>query len=655
MSQDCRKSSRNRGSSPPGSIRTGVQTRSTAERHRGPDSLSEEPSAAGVGPSVSVGSQYLPQQLSQPPPVSAVPSVSAPGPVPVSTGPVPVTFENPIIEMTRIAAAQVSAALSVYRPPKPSDQELDDLVARMMPRVLQQVELYVSQRLESHPVVDEPRTTAGFVATASQTPASQGIPRLPPPQAVHDSGPLEYQRDHNDDAARWLALTQRNVAEDTSHPSEWRGPEYYGLPERKTRRAEFQHVISYRAYRLRNRDNNYDATIADKIADMAKRLKPSMQCPNFSGEDEIAVLGFLKNYKRACDDTGTSEGAALPLLRYFLAGGALSSFNKYVGPGLRNSTPGVDCIRSYPEAVYWLLYTYATDKVLKKAYEHVTHMRQGPNEEEMAFGERLREEAIRCGDVFDDGALIQVYVDGLTPAVSHVMNDLLEEAPDMSFQKVKTRAQSRGDALRAGMPSRTSPYAGLSPIHPRNTYRAARSPQPAHKAAMLVESDYEQVDDPEAYALPIETGSAYSQSLPSLPSGFNSRMQSPGGSPARPSSPHNTTSGSNGPYRRAVLYRCHACKMMGHSLLDCPLLTEEQKRRFREAHERARALERPQSAGSRRSTTSPSHRGGVLQMTSGPSVSFQQSAKQAPRNTEETQRSNPSLGTPEGKGRGMNQ
>ena len=504
-------------------------------------------------------------------------------------------------------------------------------------------------------MVCEPRTAAGFAENASQAPAMQGIPRLPPPQADTQGDPPAYQQGNNDDAARWLALTQQNVAEDTLHPSEWMGPEYYGLPERKTRRAEFQHVISYRAYRLRNRDNRYDATIADKVADMAKRLRPSMQCPNFSGEDEIAVLGFLKNYKRACDDTGTSEGAALPLLRYFLAGGALSSFNRYVGPGLRNSTPGVDCIRSYPEAVYWLLYTYATDKVLKKAHEHVTHMKQGPNEEEMAFGERLREEAIRCGDVFDDGALIQVYVDGLTPAVSHIMNDLLEESPDMSFQKVKTRAQSRGDALRAGTPSRTSPYAGLSPTHPRNTYRATRSPKPAHNVAMLAEVDYEQEDCPDAYALPVEAESTDSQSLPSLPSGVDSRVQSPGSSPVRLPSPYSNASGSNGPYRRSVLYRCHACKMMGHSLLDCPLLTEEQKRRFREAHERARAMERPQSAGSQRSATPASRRGAELQMASGPSVSFQKPSKQATRNTEETQSSNLFFDREEGKDRGMNQ
>ena len=67
-----------------------------------------------------------------------------PGTVPVAPpGPVPVTFEHPSIEMTRIAAAQVAAALVSCKPPELSDAEIDALIARMLPRLLQQVEIYV--------------------------------------------------------------------------------------------------------------------------------------------------------------------------------------------------------------------------------------------------------------------------------------------------------------------------------------------------------------------------------------------------------------------------------------------------------------------------------------------------------------------------------
>ena len=82
---------------------------------------------------------------------------------------------------------------------------------------------------------------------------------------------------------------------------------------------------------MRNADCIYKAALAEKLADMAKRLKPSMKCSNFSGEVPRAVLCFLKNFKRACDDKGTTEGAAFPLILYFLEGDALETFKIQVG------------------------------------------------------------------------------------------------------------------------------------------------------------------------------------------------------------------------------------------------------------------------------------------------------------------------------------
>jgi len=43
-----------------------------------------------------------------------------------------------------------------------------------------------------------------------------------------------------------------------------------------------------------------------------------MSSEEFTGEDEIAVLAFLKKYKYACDETGVAECAALPLMKYFM-------------------------------------------------------------------------------------------------------------------------------------------------------------------------------------------------------------------------------------------------------------------------------------------------------------------------------------------------
>ena len=119
--------------------------------------------------------------------------------------------------------------------------------------------------------------------------------------------------------------------------------------------------------------------------------------------------------------------------------------------------------------------------------------------------------------------LVDTYVDGLHPTLRPMMRDIVAEKPNMSFQKIKVRAKRHGDSLRAGGQARTSPYAGLSPVHPRTARRPETSPKTrTQRSVMLVEPE----NYPEAYdhlVLPVETGSEHSQSLPSLPSGMDSQ------------------------------------------------------------------------------------------------------------------------------------
>jgi len=100
----------------------------------------------------------------------------------------------------------------------------------------------------------------------------------------------------------------------------------------------------------------------------------------FTGDDEIAVLAFLKKFKYACDETGVAEGAALPLMKYFMGGEAKATMLTYIGLNDIGAQPGVDSINSYPEAVQWLLLTYARESVLHDASREVREMVQGIGE-----------------------------------------------------------------------------------------------------------------------------------------------------------------------------------------------------------------------------------------------------------------------------------
>jgi len=80
--------------------------------------------------------------------------------------------------------------------------------------------------------------------------------------------------------------------------------------------------LSYKTYRLRDRKEQYDGEVAQQLTKICRRMKHAMSGEEFTCQDEIAVLAFLKKYKYACDETGVAEGAALPLMKYFMGGEA---------------------------------------------------------------------------------------------------------------------------------------------------------------------------------------------------------------------------------------------------------------------------------------------------------------------------------------------
>ncbi len=133
----------------------------------------------------------------------------------------------------------------------------------------------------------------------------------------------------------------------------------------------------------------------------------------FSGEEEIEVLNFLTQYKRACDDTGISEGIVLRLFRFNLKGVALAAFETYHNCIRRGDVRGEDYIESDCDAIQWFLNTFATDEIRLETFKRVNQMRQDPNETETEFENRLRNETLRCGNIFDEGNLTHMFIDGL--------------------------------------------------------------------------------------------------------------------------------------------------------------------------------------------------------------------------------------------------
>lgn len=338
------------------------------------------------------------------------------------------------------------------------------LVAEILPILLRQLEpavmRWARREMESTLPEEVVRLVQETLAITRVEESVQASPQevTKEPQQERIAAPTELPKvvmdQEHEDTRRWLNLMREASGVTQEVPSPHGGTlgddVYPGLIELKPLNERFTKVLSYRTYRLRKRDSRYDDEVAQGLSKTARQLKHVMTVPIFTGEDPIAVLAFLKNFKFACDETGVAEGAALPLMKYFMGGEARETMLSYVGrgTGFEDARPGVDVIYSYPEAVNWLLLAYAKESVLQASFREVTQMRQVVGESEDQFAFRLRKAALRCGDAFQERSLMAAYIDGLSSYSQHVVRDDVARNPRMSFQDVRMRAQSLGDTAR---------------------------------------------------------------------------------------------------------------------------------------------------------------------------------------------------------------
>ncbi len=107
----------------------------------------------------------------------------------------------------------------------------------------------------------------------------------------------------------------------------------------------------------------------------------------------------------------------LRLFRFNLKGVALASFETYHNSQRHGGVRGEDYIESYCDAVQWFLNAFATDEILSEAFRRVHQMTQNQDETETEFANRLRNKTLRCGNIFYEENLTQMFIDGLKESV----------------------------------------------------------------------------------------------------------------------------------------------------------------------------------------------------------------------------------------------
>jgi len=137
----------------------------------------------------------------------------------------------------------------------------------------------------------------------------------------------------------------------------------------------------------------------------------------------LGIFTFLTSFRRACDAAGLTHGQALPVMVFRLAGNAKMAFS-----GALNSTLGRKryAIRTYGDAVNWLLSKYATHATMANAYQDITTMKQQDNEAPTAFGHRVKTQCDLLNGLVNIQDVKDVFNTGLSDLLQahvRVLND----------------------------------------------------------------------------------------------------------------------------------------------------------------------------------------------------------------------------------------
>jgi hypothetical protein len=181
-----------------------------------------------------------------------------------------------------------------------------------------------------------------------------------------------------------------------------RGRRVRGLVDLQTRLPEYQGLVSYRAYRLKDIEAVIDENYTGQFNGILKRLKHHFSY-SFGVEIPLKVLDFLSTVKEAMDLNNVPEGVAAVILPYLVTG---EDTHRVIA--MRKSSWLK--VPKYPAAVAWLLESNATDATIDAAADKFLTAKQNPGEGEDAVASRLRQYATEAGYVYKEDALVSRYL-----------------------------------------------------------------------------------------------------------------------------------------------------------------------------------------------------------------------------------------------------
>lgn len=184
-------------------------------------------------------------------------------------------------------------------------------------------------------------------------------------------------------------------------------------------------------------------------------MQTVMKPYKFEDSDQVKILSFPGQFKRACDSNGVLEGLAMWLLSFFMAKSPAASLTAEVtsekDPGdYFDRCRGVkrqERIYAYFKVANYRLSSYATKDVIAKAAADTGIFKQRPGQTAVRFAKALKDKALRCSDASPEQRTKSIFVEDLFLNVRGSMRLYWVARTTMHFRQL---AQNEDTVIQLG-------------------------------------------------------------------------------------------------------------------------------------------------------------------------------------------------------------
>ena len=164
----------------------------------------------------------------------------------------------------------------------------------------------------------------------------------------------------------------------------------------------------------------------------------------FKGTDAIKIIDFLESFRRACDDMGVHEDAAVFLFGHFMVNNPKQDLLSRIESGnstYRRTERREHILTSYCKVVNYLLATYADNQTISRTNNEIIRLSQKENQSPVKFKDFLWTKTSRCGCVYGQKKMIHFFIEGCNKNIRNLVRQKFCDIPGITLTKLAEYAR----------------------------------------------------------------------------------------------------------------------------------------------------------------------------------------------------------------------